>query len=91
MGQADAANSPLLRSRPGTDRDPRCHAGDDRHGTDPLHGPGGARRGARAHRSDGRLAWQIKQMFRSPHILATALRDEMLKNGRGDEREELIR
>lgn len=41
--------------------------------------------------SGGRLARQIEQMFRYTHIIATALRDEMLKNGRGDELEELIR
>ena len=41
--------------------------------------------------SGGRLAPQIEQKFRYVHIIATALRDEMLKNGRGDELEELIR
>ncbi|MCY4057759.1 MAG: hypothetical protein OXG44_07140, partial [Gammaproteobacteria bacterium] len=41
--------------------------------------------------SGGRLARQIEQMFRYTHIIATALRDEMLKKGRGDELEELIR
>ena len=41
--------------------------------------------------SGGRLAPQVEQMFRYTHILATALRNEMLKNGRGDEMEELIR
>ena len=41
--------------------------------------------------SGGRLAPQVEQMFRYTHILATALRNEMLKNGRGDELEELIR
>ena len=41
--------------------------------------------------SGGRLAPQIEQMFRYTHTLATALRSEMLKNGRGDELEELIR
>ena len=41
--------------------------------------------------SGGRLAPQVEQMFRYTHILATALQSEMLKNGRGDELEELIR
>ena len=41
--------------------------------------------------SGGRLAPQIEQMFRYTHIIATALRSEMLKNGRGGELEELIR
>ncbi len=41
--------------------------------------------------SGGRLARQIEQIFRYTHIIATALRDDMLKNGRGDELEELVR
>lgn len=41
--------------------------------------------------SDGRLARQIEQILRYTHIIATALRDDMLKSGRGDELEELIR
>ena len=41
--------------------------------------------------SGGPLAPLIEQMFRYTHIIATALRSEMLKNGRGGELEELIR
>ena len=37
------------------------------------------------------FAPQIERMFRYTHILATAMRNEMLKNGRGDELEELVR
>ena len=37
------------------------------------------------------LAPQIARMFRYTHILATAMRNEMLREGRGDELEELVR
>lgn len=37
------------------------------------------------------LAPQVERMFRYTHILATAMRNEMLKDGRGDELEELVR
>jgi len=40
--------------------------------------------------SGGRLAPQIELIFRYTHILATALRDEMIQNGRGDHLETLI-
>ena len=41
--------------------------------------------------SDGHLTAQIDQIFRYVHILATAMRNDMLENGRGEELEELIR
>lgn len=41
--------------------------------------------------SDGRLAREVERIFRYTHILATALRNEMVANGRGEELEELIR
>ena len=41
--------------------------------------------------SDGGLARQIERIFRYTHILATAVRNEMIGNGRGEELEELIR
>ena len=41
--------------------------------------------------SDGQLTVQIERIFRYVHILATAMRNEMLKNGRGEELEELVR
>jgi len=37
------------------------------------------------------LAPQVERMFRYTHILATAMRNEMLKVGRGGELEELVR
>ena len=41
--------------------------------------------------SDDRTTAQFDQMFRYVHILATALRNEMIRNGRGEELEELVR
>ena len=41
--------------------------------------------------SDDRLARQVGRIFRYTHILATALRIEMIGNGRGEELEELVR
>ena len=41
--------------------------------------------------ADDRLARQVDRIFRYTHILATALRNEMIGNGRGDELEELVR
>ncbi len=41
--------------------------------------------------SDGHLIAQVEQIFRYVHVLATAKRNEMLKNGRDEELEELIR
>ncbi|MDE2717678.1 MAG: hypothetical protein OXI33_11790 [Chloroflexota bacterium] len=40
--------------------------------------------------SAGQLAPQVELVFRYTHILATALRDEMIQNGRGDHLETLI-
>ena len=37
------------------------------------------------------LAPQIERMFRYTHIMATAMRNEMLKDGRSGELEELVR
>ncbi|MDE0658015.1 MAG: hypothetical protein OXI79_00030 [Gammaproteobacteria bacterium] len=41
--------------------------------------------------SDRGLARQVERIFRYTHILATALRNEMIGNGRGEELEELVR
>ena len=41
--------------------------------------------------SNGELTAQIDLIFRYVHIIATAMRNEMLKNGRGEELEELVR
>ncbi|MCY4429859.1 MAG: hypothetical protein OXC11_05620 [Rhodospirillales bacterium] len=41
--------------------------------------------------SGGTLARQVERIFRYTHILATALRNEMIANGRGAEFEELVR
>lgn len=41
--------------------------------------------------ADDRLARQVGRIFRYTHILATALRNEMIGNGRGEELEELVR
>lgn len=37
------------------------------------------------------LTAQIEQIFRYVHIIATAMRNDMLKSGRGEELEELVR
>ena len=41
--------------------------------------------------SDGHLAAQVDRIFRYVHVLATAMRYEMLKNGRSEELDELVR
>ena len=41
--------------------------------------------------SDGHLAAQVERIFRYVHVLATAMRNEMLKNGRSEELDELVR
>ena len=41
--------------------------------------------------SDGHLAAQVDRIFRYVHVLATAMRNEMLKNGRSEELDELVR
>ena len=41
--------------------------------------------------SQNELTAQIEQIFRYVHIIATAMRNDMLKNGRGEELEKLVR
>ena len=41
--------------------------------------------------SDGQVIAQIERIFRYVHVLATAMRNEMLKDGRDEELEELVR
>ena len=41
--------------------------------------------------SEGELTAQIDRIFRYVHIMATAMRNDMLRNGRGEELEELVR
>ena len=41
--------------------------------------------------SDGQVIAQIERIFRYVHVLATAMRNEMIKDGRGEELEELVR
>ena len=41
--------------------------------------------------SDGHLTAQVDRIFRYVHVLATAMRNEMLKNGRSEELDELVR
>lgn len=41
--------------------------------------------------SDSGLARQVERIFRYTHVLASALRNEMIANGRGEELEDLIR
>ena len=41
--------------------------------------------------SPDELSAQIEQIFRYVHIIATAMRNDMLRNGRGEELEELVR
>ena len=41
--------------------------------------------------AEGELTAQIDRIFRYVHIMATAMRNDMLRNGRGEELQELVR
>ena len=41
--------------------------------------------------SDGQVIAQVERIFRYVHVLATAMRNEMLKDGRSEELDELVR
>lgn len=47
--------------------------------------------GAAVSGSDGQVVAQIERIFRYVHVLATAVRNERLKDGRGEELEKLVR
>ena len=41
--------------------------------------------------SDGQVIAQIERIFRNMHVLATAMRNEMIRGGRGEELDERVR